>query len=206
MTDVKDEAMSEHEDAMAEQMPFRPYKVPVTEILSGEEVIRRIQCASFMAGFDEQGLREMGGKQAVLVSIRRHMPEFDPAQALYENAPAWSRLKPVLVRCGLIPGDETTLTDIKCFLDATTLPTDAAILPRVDERNRAMPDPKRVFVIYGRNIDAYQEMRKFLLALRLDPKGFYDLSAECGPNIDGTQYRQAWDGPGGWRRCLVHSR
>jgi predicted nucleotide-binding protein len=45
-----------------------------------------------------------------------------------------------------------------------------------------MPDPKRVFVIYGRNTGAYDQMVKFLRAIKLDPKSFYEVSAERGAN------------------------
>jgi len=40
------------------------------------------------------------------------------------------------------------------------------------------PDPKRVFVIYGQNIAAYNELCKFLRSLKLDPKSFFDVSNE----------------------------
>jgi predicted nucleotide-binding protein len=44
----------------------------------------------------------------------------------------------------------------------------------------AMPDPKRVFVIYGQNLPAYNEMVQFLRALHLNPKSFNDVSNELG--------------------------
>jgi predicted nucleotide-binding protein len=43
-----------------------------------------------------------------------------------------------------------------------------------------MPDPNRVFIIHGRNINAYHEMVKFLRALRLHPLSFNEASAKCG--------------------------
>lgn len=50
----------------------------------------------------------------------------------------------------------------------------------VDAGERTMPDPKRVFVIYGRNSFLYDQMVLFLRALDLRPKGFFEVAAECG--------------------------
>jgi hypothetical protein len=86
--------------------------------MSIEEYARQVACLAAAAGFDEECLRAQGGRRAVLESIRRHVPDFDPAEAQHENAPAWQKLKPVLRRRGLSPIDETvTLADIKTFLD-----------------------------------------------------------------------------------------
>jgi predicted nucleotide-binding protein len=41
-----------------------------------------------------------------------------------------------------------------------------------------MPDSKRVFVIYGRNQNAYNQMVLFLRALKLDPKPFLEVAGE----------------------------
>jgi hypothetical protein len=61
-------------------------------------------------------LRAIGSRNAVLANIRRHSPKFDPAGATSPYGAAWVKLKPILVRCGLTPVDETTtLTDIKAF-------------------------------------------------------------------------------------------
>ena len=50
-----------------------------------------------------------------------------------------------------------------------------------------MADPKRVFVIYGRNHVAYDEMVKFLRAIKLNPKSFYDVATECSPSATVRQ-------------------
>ena len=52
--------------------------------------------------------------------------------------------------------------------------------PLAPEKDTSMPDPKRVFVIYGRNTAAYDEMVKFLRSLQLYTKSFNDVSNECG--------------------------
>jgi predicted nucleotide-binding protein len=129
---------------------------------------------------DEDELRAVGGRRAVLESIRRHLPDFDPEGARVPCGPSWLRLKPLLVRSGLSPVDQsTTLTDIKAFLDATP-----PLTAFTHEESQPMPDPdpQRVFVIYGRNLDAYDQMVKFLRALKLDPVPFNKISAECGAN------------------------
>ncbi len=42
------------------------------------------------------------------------------------------------------------------------------------------PDPKRVFIVYGRNSKAYDAMRLFLRALKLDPLDFDEVRNEIG--------------------------
>jgi predicted nucleotide-binding protein len=167
-------------------IPFRPYRRPKYErpMPAGEYHVR-VSADAFQADADEKELRQIGGRQAVLESIRRHLPTFDPAEAREPYGAAWMKLKPVLVRCGLNPVDETTtLTDIKGFLDATSPQSQESPAPYGD---RAMPDPRRVFVIYGRNTAAYDQMVKFLRALKLDPRSFYDVSADSGPNATVLQ-------------------
>jgi predicted nucleotide-binding protein len=111
--------MSDAEAGLIERMPFRPYKRFVSERFGLIEYHKRLQKAALESGADEMELAANGGRTAVLASIRRHMPDFDSAQAQEVYAPAWAKLKPILVRAGLSPVDETTtLTDIKAFLDS----------------------------------------------------------------------------------------
>jgi predicted nucleotide-binding protein len=98
-------------------MPFRPYRRPKVQFLGVGEFERQIQCAALDGSADEEELQANGGREAVLASIRRHLPSFDPADAQIPYGPAWVKLKPILVSAGLPVGDETTLTDIKGFLD-----------------------------------------------------------------------------------------
>ena len=161
-------------------MPFRPYK-RLDESTSMEDVFFRSQMGPIRAAAEEKELRAIGGQGAVLASIRQHLPTFDPTEAQRPYAPAWLKLKPILVRAGLTVDEATTLTDIKAFLDATPPPA-AASQAATSKEAQAVPDPKRVFVIYGRNTAAYDQMVKFLRALKLDPRGFFDVSADCGAN------------------------
>ncbi len=158
-------------------MPFRPYKRYVSRIIGIEDFATSIQLAALDGGAEEMELAVVGGRIAVLASIRRHKPSFDPAGAQMSNGPAWIALKPFLFRAGLPVGDDTTLTDIKAFLDDAPVPEENR-----PQETTPMPDPKRVFVIYGRNQAAYDEMVKFLRALGLDPKPFLEVSGECGAN------------------------
>jgi predicted nucleotide-binding protein len=160
-------------------MPFRPYKRPSARIQSIRDYQNSLQIAALNSGAEEQELERFGGRYAVVESIRRHMPTFDPSEATEPNGPAWLKLKPILVRMGLSVDDNTTLTDIKSFLDATCPIGSPA---QQTEMEATMPDPKRVFVIYGRNTSAYDQMVKFLRALKLNPKGFNEVSSECGAN------------------------
>ena len=59
---------------------------------------KSIQIAALNSGAEEQELERFGGRYAVLVSIRWHMPTFDPAEAGEPCGPAWLRLKPSLFR------------------------------------------------------------------------------------------------------------
>lgn len=111
---------------------------------------------------DEQELERNGGREAVIASIRRHLPTFDPGEAQEVYGPAWTNLKPILVRAGLNPVDETTtLTDIKAFLDATE--------PLYVLKEPIVPSTRNVFVIHGRNGPARDAMFDFLRALGLNP-------------------------------------
>jgi predicted nucleotide-binding protein len=72
------------------------------------------------------------------------------------------KLKPILVKFGLNPNDETTLTDIKAFLDNA--------LPETQRRNtKPMSKKKDVFVVHGRNEPARKAMFEFLRASGLNP-------------------------------------
>jgi predicted nucleotide-binding protein len=156
-------------------MPFRPYKRPRARFQNVVEY----QCATLDDRVDEEELRANGGREAVLASIRRHLPSFGPAEAQLPNGPAWVALKPILVRAGLPVGEDTTLTDIKGFLD------DAAPVIQVNAsgENQPMANPTRVFVIYGQNTAAYNEMVKFLRALRLEPLDFNRVGADLAQEL-----------------------
>jgi predicted nucleotide-binding protein len=56
---------------------------------------------------------------------------------------------------------------------------DAAV-PAAEERPAMALDPKKVFIIYGRNVKAYEAMRDFLRALGLQPSGFNKMVEEAG--------------------------
>jgi hypothetical protein len=47
-------------------------------------------------------------------------------------------------------------------------------------KGQSVPDRKRVFVVYGRNQQACDQMVKFLRALKLEPLPFNEVSAKCG--------------------------
>ncbi|MBL8821664.1 MAG: hypothetical protein JNJ77_03680 [Planctomycetia bacterium] len=101
------------------QMPFRPYKRFVSTSISPADYYTYVQLSAITAGAEEEELLAIGGRLAVLQSIRRHISAFDPSDATYAYAPAWVKLKPYLVQAGLNPVNEhTTLSDIKSFLDA----------------------------------------------------------------------------------------
>jgi predicted nucleotide-binding protein len=143
-------------------MPFRPYKRFVAQSFGLAEYHGHLQKAALESGADEIELQRLGGREAVLASIRRHLPTFDPTQAQSAYDPAWVKLKPILIRAGLKPVDETTtLTDIKAFLDAT----EPANL--IGEKN--MLNSRNVFVIHGRNRPARDAMFDFLRAVGLNP-------------------------------------
>ena len=143
-------------------MPFRPYKRFVAQSFGIEEYHDHIQKDSSRIRCRGKELQRLGGREAVLVSIRRHLPTFDPSEAQSPYDPAWVKLKPILVRAGLNPVDEkVTLTDIKGFLDATE-PADVL-------GETTMPDTRNVFVIHGRNRPARDAMFDFLRAVGLNP-------------------------------------
>jgi predicted nucleotide-binding protein len=143
-------------------IPFRPYKRFVAQSFGIAEYHDHIQKAALESGAEEEELQRSGGRQAVVDSIRRHQPTFDPAEGQQPYDPAWVKLKPILVRAGLKPVDETvTLTDIMAFLDAT----DPAQI--TGETN--MPNTRNVFVIHGRNLPARDAMFDFLRAVGLNP-------------------------------------
>ena len=106
-------------------MPFRPYRRPKVQFLGVGEYSRQLQRAALDGHADEEELRANGGREGVVASIRRHLPSFDPADAQTPYAPAWVALKPILVRAGLNIDEETTLTDIKGFLDTAAPPSQA---------------------------------------------------------------------------------
>jgi predicted nucleotide-binding protein len=151
-------------------LPFRPYKRGYGKIVGLIEQGDMVQLAA--------ELDAVGGTSAVVAAIRKHLPTFDPAQAQEPNGPAWVQLKPILIVLGMTVDENTTLTDIMAFLNhkAPAGPPQ----PAPAEKDHSMPDPKRVFVIYGQNTDAYKHMLKFLRALKLNPISFSDLATECG--------------------------
>jgi predicted nucleotide-binding protein len=169
------------------RMPFRPFLRGKTERINVAEVHTRATLAALQSGADEEELDAIGGRPAVLESIRRHLPDFDPSHAQTVYGPAWVRLKPILVRCGLQVDDSTTLTDIKGFLDASEPLGRTSTQASLSEKGRPVPDSKRVFIIYGRNKKAYDAMVKFLRALKLDPVPFNDVSAETGSSATVLQ-------------------
>jgi predicted nucleotide-binding protein len=148
------------------RMPFRPYQRFEAEVIGIADVHTRACQAAFDGAADEEELQAYGGRTAVFASIRRHVPEFDADRAQAPNAPSWLTLKPVLVRCGLAVTNETTLTEIKAFLDVVT--PGSNLLPRGKDIV-AVPDPSRVFVIHGRNLPARDAMFTFLRSLGLKP-------------------------------------
>jgi predicted nucleotide-binding protein len=151
-----------------ERMPFRPYKRYVAQSFSSAEYHDHLQKVVLESGAEEEELRRLGGRSAVVASIRKHMPSFDPEEAQEPYDPAWAALKPILVKCGLNPVDEnTTLTDIKAFLDAT--PLLPPVQPLAVERDQSMPNPRDIFVIHGRNVAARDAMFDFLRATGLNP-------------------------------------
>jgi hypothetical protein len=125
-------------------MPFRPYKRSVARIQSITDFHKSVQIAALNSCADEGELSRFGGRYAVLVSIRQHMPTFNPAEANEPYGPAWLKLKPLLVRAGLTVDENTTLSDIKAFLDAMP-PVDSTV--QQTEVETTMPDVKRVSVI-----------------------------------------------------------
>jgi predicted nucleotide-binding protein len=143
-------------------MPFRPYKRFVAQSFGIAEYHDHIQKAALESGAEEEELQRSGGREAVVASIRRHQPTFDPSEAQQPNDKAWVKLKPILVRAGLNPVDENvTLTDIMAFLDATD--------PAQFRGETNMQDTRNVFVIHGRNRPARDAMFEFLRAVGLNP-------------------------------------
>jgi len=101
------------------QMPLKPYERVVLLRLDVADVRGHIQSQGLQNGPAEEELRASGGREAVLTSIRRHFPTFEPREAQWANAPAWLALKPILACCGIRAFDESlTLSDIKVLLDA----------------------------------------------------------------------------------------
>src|SRR5439155_23274437 len=134
--------MDEPETDLIGRMPFRPYKRFVSQTFGIAEYHTRLQEAAIQGGADEEELRAIGGRSAVVASIRRHLPTFDPAEAQTAYAPAWAKLKPILVRCGLVPVDEnTTLTDIKTFLDAALVASNQVGQAMVESWTKAPQNP-----------------------------------------------------------------
>lgn len=145
-------------------LPFFPFQRSTFKSSGIAEYGREVQLAALQSGTYRAELQALGGYGAVLESIRRHVPDFDPTEAQLANGASWMKLKPVLVRCGLAVDENTTLTDIKAFLDATTVAS-----PQTPADEAAMPDAKNVFVIHGRNEAARVAMFDFLFALGLNP-------------------------------------
>ena len=157
------------------QFPFRPYKRFQSRTYGISEYGDAMRAAALTGQAEWQELEHAGGAPAVLASIRRHLPDFDPLEATDPFGPAWLKLMPVLQQCGVQPIDEsTTLTVIKAFLDSAEVAEQTQ--PKLE--GAPMPDPKRVFVIYGQNIAGYNELCKFLRSVGLDPKSFFDISNE----------------------------
>jgi hypothetical protein len=108
------------------QFPFRPYKRFESGICSLSEYHNTLISGALTGQAEWQELERVGGTLAVLASIRRHLPDFDPTEANEPFGPAWLKLMPVLQRCGIQPIDEsTTLTVIKAFLDSAELPQES---------------------------------------------------------------------------------
>jgi predicted nucleotide-binding protein len=66
------------------------------------------------------------------------------------------------------------------FVETQLLHEDDASEAIMQETRTTTPDPKRVFVIYGRNDKAFEAMKQFLRALGLKPYDFNELAAEQG--------------------------
>ena len=49
-----------------------------------------------------------------------------------------------------------------------------------EQKEEAIHDPKKVFIVHGRNKAAYNAMVQFLRSLKLEPLDFDELSAKCG--------------------------
>jgi predicted nucleotide-binding protein len=157
------------------QFPFRPYQRVQFRTYSVSGYGDAMRAAALTGQAEGQELERVGGAPGVLASIRRHLPDFDPAEATEPFGPAWLKLMPVLQRCGVQPIDEsTTLTVIKAFLDSAEVSEQSQ--PKLE--GAPVPDPKRVFVIYGQNIACYNELCKFIRSLGLNPKSFFDVSNE----------------------------
>jgi len=148
---------------------FRPYKRRASQIVKPEELARHVQLSALDSGAEEAELEAMGGRNAVVASIRRHLPTFDPTEAQIPCGPAWMRLKPILVRAGLPVDEKTTLTDIKAFLDETDPAVTSSQTRASGKKEIAMPDTKNVFIIHGRNMAARDAMFEFLRATGLNP-------------------------------------
>lgn len=71
-------------------------------------------------------------------------------------------------------------------LEAAMTELDAPLFPDEEREEPAVPEPetkrnpKRVFIVYGRNQAAYDQVELFLLRLKLDPKPFREVTAETG--------------------------
>jgi predicted nucleotide-binding protein len=166
--------IGEFDAASIEHMPLRPYKRPVSQSFSPVEYQRHIQKAVLDSGVEENELSAIGGRRAVVASIWQHFAAFNPTEAQTPYAPAWVKLKPILIHRGLNPVDETTtLTDIKAFLDAATDASagerDPAKTVVVRSQEAVVADPRNVFVIHGRNRAARDAIFDFLRAVGLNP-------------------------------------
>lgn len=172
------------DDEVVERMPFRPYKRSVTQSFGLVEYHSYIQKGILDSGVEENELAAIGGRRAVLASIRRHMPSFNPAEAGSPYSPAWVKLKPILARCGVVTVDEkTTLTDIAAFLDATPLAPENennGRSPMPASESVSVGDRRNVFVIHGRNHPARNAMFQLLRAFGLNPIEWSEAVAMTG--------------------------
>jgi hypothetical protein len=64
-----------------EPMPFRPYQRGEARLESVREYHDRLVKSALDSGFDEMELEQLGGRDAVLASIRRHMLSFERLEA-----------------------------------------------------------------------------------------------------------------------------
>jgi predicted nucleotide-binding protein len=150
---------------MVHRMPFRPYRRFTSQFIATEDLHDHFQRLAVDGSANEEELTRLGGREAIAASIKRHVPDFRFEEADDAYAPAWARLKPVLTKLGVQVDENTTLTDIKAYLDAAPI---LALTP-TSPGEKTVTDPRRVFVVHGRNEPARKAMFDFLRALELLP-------------------------------------